>query len=292
MANSLNCSVTRVSSYYLKGRGSGNAHPPYIRSTAAAAVYDTEKRTLDELYAAFVAADADTAFVAAKAQRAVAYARAPRGAGRVSARAAIRRCVTSAPEEAPVEVAKRVPTLEARVAELERENAEPRIRALALAAAPFVMPPSPAPIVVAPPSPAPVFVAPPSPAPAVGYSDGRRNHKAMSKPQQDADGNYPCAHKKCGCSRVFGHAPASIAHSKACKMRPTDWQITPAAAEEEEPPVASSPPPQAAVPSVEPAPADDRPPPPPSPTADARAAAEVPGSSVDEIRAARTPSFA
>ena len=56
----------------------------------------------------------------------------------------------------------------------------------------------------------------------------------MSKPQQDADGNYPCAHKKCGCSRVFGHAPASIAHSKGCKMRPADWQITPAAEEEED----------------------------------------------------------
>jgi hypothetical protein len=39
----------------------------------------------------------------------------------------------------------------------------------------------------------------------------RRNHQAMSKPPQDADGNYPCAHK---CGRVFGHAPAAVAHSK------------------------------------------------------------------------------
>jgi len=68
--------------------------------------------------------------------------------------------------------------------------------------------------------------APPKPA-AFAPSRFRRNHQAMSKPQQDADGNYPCAHKKCGCSRVFGHAPASVAHSKACKMRPADWQITP-----------------------------------------------------------------
>ena len=35
----------------------------------------------------------------------------------------------------------------------------------------------------------------------------RRNHQAMSNPPQDADGNYPCAHK---CGRVFGHAPASV----------------------------------------------------------------------------------
>lgn len=80
-----------------------------------------------------------------------------------------------------------------------------------------------------PPRAAPRFVqrrAPPKPA-AFASSRFRRNHQAMSKPQQDADGNYPCAHKKCGCSRVFGHAPASVAHSKACKMRPADWQITP-----------------------------------------------------------------
>ena len=49
----------------------------------------------------------------------------------------------------------------------------------------------------------------------------RRNHQAMSKPPQDADGNYPCAHK---CGRVFGHAPAAVAHSKACKMKPEGWQ--------------------------------------------------------------------
>ena len=49
----------------------------------------------------------------------------------------------------------------------------------------------------------------------------RRNHQAMSKPPQDADGNYPCAHK---CGRVFGHAPAAVAHSKACKMKPDGWQ--------------------------------------------------------------------
>ena len=49
----------------------------------------------------------------------------------------------------------------------------------------------------------------------------RRNHQAMSKPPQDADGNYPCAHK---CGRVFGHAPAAVAHSKACKHKPPGWQ--------------------------------------------------------------------
>ena len=47
--------------------------------------------------------------------------------------------------------------------------------------------------------------------------DIRSSHRAMSKPPQDADGNYPCAHK---CGRVFGHAPAAVAHSKACKCRP------------------------------------------------------------------------
>merc|ERR1719487_3202381 len=49
----------------------------------------------------------------------------------------------------------------------------------------------------------------------------RRNHQAMSKPPQDADGNYPCAHK---CGRVFGQAPAAVAHSKACKHKPPGWQ--------------------------------------------------------------------
>jgi hypothetical protein len=44
------------------------------------------------------------------------------------------------------------------------------------------------------------------------------------KPPQDADGNYPCAHK---CGRVFGHAPAAVAHSKACKMKPDGWQPIP-----------------------------------------------------------------
>lgn len=45
----------------------------------------------------------------------------------------------------------------------------------------------------------------------------RKNHQAMSKPPVDADGNYPCGK---GCGRVFGHAPASVAHTKACKYCP------------------------------------------------------------------------
>ena len=59
----------------------------------------------------------------------------------------------------------------------------------------------------------PLLVAPPSPAPAVALSRFRRNHQAMSKPQQDADGNYPCP---AGCGRSFGHAPAAVAHAKVC----------------------------------------------------------------------------
>ena len=64
-----------------------------------------------------------------------------------------------------------------------------------------------------------------------GYSHGLlaipavMSYKPLSaretKPPQDADGNYPCAHK---CGRVFGHAPAAVAHSKACKMNPEGCQ--------------------------------------------------------------------
>lgn len=43
----------------------------------------------------------------------------------------------------------------------------------------------------------------------------RKNHQAQTKPPVDADGNYPCQK---GCGRTFGHAPASVAHTKACKF--------------------------------------------------------------------------
>ena len=45
----------------------------------------------------------------------------------------------------------------------------------------------------------------------------RRNHQAMTKPPVDENGNYPCAK---GCGRAFTHAPAAVAHTKACKFCP------------------------------------------------------------------------
>ena len=75
--------------------------------------------------------------------------------------------------------------------------------------APMLKPPRKAlPQAPAPPRRAPKASSAPRP---FAPSRFRRNHQAMSKPPQDADGNYPCAHK---CGRVFGHAPAAVAHSK------------------------------------------------------------------------------
>ncbi|KAH8092711.1 hypothetical protein JL720_4869 [Aureococcus anophagefferens] len=48
----------------------------------------------------------------------------------------------------------------------------------------------------------------------LGKTKHRRNHHAQSKVPQDANGFYPCLRK---CGRVFGHAPAAIAHTKTCK---------------------------------------------------------------------------
>jgi len=49
----------------------------------------------------------------------------------------------------------------------------------------------------------------------VAPSRFRKNHQAMTKPFQLPDGTFPCAK---GCGRCFAHAPASVAHSKACKF--------------------------------------------------------------------------
>ena len=49
----------------------------------------------------------------------------------------------------------------------------------------------------------------------VAPSRFRKNHQAMTKPFQLPDGPFPCAK---GCGRCFSHAPASVAHSKACKF--------------------------------------------------------------------------
>ena len=57
--------------------------------------------------------------------------------------------------------------------------------------------------------------APPPPGPKpVAPSRFRKNHQAQSKPPMDADGNFPCAR---GCGRTFTHAPAAVAHTKACR---------------------------------------------------------------------------
>ena len=45
----------------------------------------------------------------------------------------------------------------------------------------------------------------------------RGSQKGQAAAKKAKVGNYPCAHK---CGRVFGHAPAAVAHSKACKMKP------------------------------------------------------------------------
>ena len=53
--------------------------------------------------------------------------------------------------------------------------------------------------------------------PACAACRGAHKKHTCGKAQpQDADGNYPCAQ----CGRVFDHAPAAVAHSKACECRP------------------------------------------------------------------------
>ena len=59
LAASLHCKEPRVTKQFLGGGGCGdNRRPPYARSTAAAAAFAAEKRALDGLYEAFVAAEA------------------------------------------------------------------------------------------------------------------------------------------------------------------------------------------------------------------------------------------
>ena len=59
---------------------------------------------------------------------------------------------------------------------------------------------------------------PPPPPKVAAPSRFRKNHQAQSKPPVDDDGNYPCAK---GCGRVFTHAPAAVAHTKACRFCPS-----------------------------------------------------------------------